>query len=184
LVNIIEKVGVTCVMVTHDQEEAMTMASRVAVMSEGRFLQVGHPSEIYETPATRFVADFIGNVNLMDGTLAVDEPDHVVIDGADCRHYVGHGITGTEGMAVTVALRPEKIHIGRHAPSDAFNTARGTIKELSYFGGYTVYHVQLGSGAVLKVTLANTQRHRDDELTWGDEVWAHWSRSAHVVLTQ
>jgi putrescine transport system ATP-binding protein len=70
------------------------------------------------------------------------------------------------------------------APSDAFNTARGTIKELSYFGGYTVYHVQLGSGAVLKVTLANTQRHRDDELTWGDEVWAHWSRSAHVVLTQ
>jgi putrescine transport system ATP-binding protein len=184
LVNIIEQVGVTCVMVTHDQEEAMTMASRIAVMSEGRFLQVGHPSEIYETPATRFVADFIGNVNLMDGTLAVDEPDHVVIDCPDCRHYVGHGITGTEGMAVTVALRPEKIHIGRHAPSDAFNTARGTIKELSYFGGYTVYHVQLGSGAVLKVTLANTQRHRDDELTWGDEVWAHWSRSAHVVLTQ
>jgi len=184
LVNIIEQVGVTCVMVTHDQEEAMTMASRIAVMSEGSFLQVGHPSEIYETPASRFVADFIGNVNLMDGTLAVDEPDHVVIDCADCRHYVGHGITGTEGMAVTVALRPEKIHIGRHAPSDAFNTARGTIKELSYFGGYTVYHVQLGSGAVLKVTLANTQRHRDDELTWGDEVWAHWSRSAHVVLTQ
>jgi putrescine transport system ATP-binding protein len=184
LVNIIEQVGVTCVMVTHDQEEAMTMASRIAVMSEGSFLQVGHPSEIYETPASRFVADFIGNVNLMDGTLAVDEPDHVVIDCADCRHYVGHGITGSEGMAVTVALRPEKIHIGRHAPSDAFNTARGTIKELSYFGGYTVYHVQLGSGAVLKVTLANTQRHRDDELTWGDEVWAHWSRSAHVVLTQ
>ena len=91
LVNIIEQVGVTCVMVTHDQEEAMTMASRIAIMSEGRFLQVGPPAEIYETPATRFVADFIGNVNLMDGTLAVDEPDHVVIDCADCRHYVGHG---------------------------------------------------------------------------------------------
>ena len=80
LVNIIEEVGVTCVMVTHDQEEAMTMASRIAVMSEGRFLQVGSPAEIYETPATRFVADFIGNVNLMDGTLVDDEPDHVVID--------------------------------------------------------------------------------------------------------
>ena len=119
LVNIIEQVGVTCVMVTHDQEEAMTMASRIAVMSEGRFLQVGAPAEIYETPATRFVADFIGNVNLMDGTLAVDDADHVVIDCADCKHYVGHGITGTEGMAVTVALRPEKIHLhARQPPAD------------------------------------------------------------------
>jgi putrescine transport system ATP-binding protein len=113
LVNIIENVGVTCVMVTHDQEEAMTMASRLAVMSEGRFLQVGAPGDIYETPATRFVADFIGNVNLMEGTLSDDQVDHVIIDCADCQHYVGHGITGTEGMAVTVALRPEKIRIGR-----------------------------------------------------------------------
>ncbi|MBK6715051.1 MAG: polyamine ABC transporter ATP-binding protein [Burkholderiales bacterium] len=184
LVNIIEQVGVTCVMVTHDQEEAMTMASRIAVMSEGSFLQVGAPQEIYETPATRFVADFIGNVNLMDGTLAVDEPDHVVIDCADCRHYVGHGITGTAGMAVSVALRPEKIHVSSHPPTDEFNTARGTIQEMSYFGSYTVYRLKLASGAVLKVTQANTTRHRDDELTWGDEVWAHWSRSAHVVLTQ
>ena len=184
LVNIIEQVGVTCVMVTHDQEEAMTMASRIAIMSEGRLLQVGPPAEIYETPATRFVADFIGNVNLMDGTLDVDAPDHVIIGCADCRHYVGHGITGTEGMAVTVALRPEKIHLTRKVPEDGFNTARGTIKELSYFGSYTVYHLELASGARLKVNLANVQRHRDDEFTWGDEVWAHWSRSAHVVLTQ
>jgi putrescine transport system ATP-binding protein len=184
LVNIIERVGVTCVMVTHDQEEAMTMASRIAVMSEGRFLQVGAPGEIYETPATRFVADFIGNVNLMDGRLTVDEPDHVVIDCADCRHYVGHGITGTEGMAVTVALRPEKIHLSRHQPAgDAFNRVPGTIQELSYFGSFTVYHLKLASGALLKVSVANTQRHRDDEFTWGDQVWAHWSRSAQVVLT-
>lgn len=163
----------------------MTMAGRIAVMSEGRFLQVGHPSEIYETPATRFVADFIGNVNLMDGTLTVDEPDHVVITCADCRHFVGHGITGTEGMAVTVALRPEKIHLSRHQPAgDDFNRAPGTIKELSYFGSFTVYHLQLASGLILKVSVANTQRHRDDEFTWGDAVWAHWSRSAQVVLTQ
>jgi putrescine transport system ATP-binding protein len=183
LVNIIEQVGVTCVMVTHDQEEAMTMASRIAIMSEGRFLQVGAPSEIYETPATRFVADFIGNVNLMDGTLDVDEVDHCVIGCADCKHYVGHGITGIEGMAVTVALRPEKIHLSRRPPEDGYNTARGTIKELSYFGSFTVYHIELGSGARLKVSLANVQRHRDDEFTWGDEVWVHWSRSSHVVLT-
>jgi len=105
LVNIIESVGVTCVMVTHDQEEAMTMACRIAIMSEGRFLQVGAPGDLYETPATRFVADFIGNVNLMAGTLDEDEADHCVVGNADCRHYVGHGITGTQGMAVTVALR-------------------------------------------------------------------------------
>ena len=184
LVNIVESVGVTCVMVTHDQEEAMTMASRIAIMSEGRFLQVGPPAEIYETPATRFVADFIGNVNLMDGTLDVDAADHCVIGCADCRHYVGHGITGTEHMAVTVALRPEKIHLSRKPPEDGYNSAQGTIKELSYFGSFTVYHLELASGARLKVSQANVQRHRDDEFTWGDVVWAHWSRSAHVVLTQ
>ena len=190
LVNIIENVGVTCVMVTHDQEEAMTMASRIAVMSEGRFLQVGAPSDIYETPATRFVADFIGNVNLMDGTLTVDQPDHVVIDCADCQHYVGHGITGTEGMAVTVALRPEKIRIGRDLlppgdgePEGGLNRVQGTVKDLSYFGSFTVYHLALASGMVLKVSASNTERHREDELTWGDTAWASWSPDAHVVLT-
>jgi putrescine transport system ATP-binding protein len=184
LVNIIEQVGVTCVMVTHDQEEAMTMASRIAVMSEGRFLQVGAPSDIYETPATRFVADFIGDVNLMEGTLDVDAADHCVIGCTDCRHFVGHGITGTQGMAVTVALRPEKIHVTRHKPTDEFNTAQGTIKEIAYFGSFTVYHLKLASGALLKASLTNTQRHRDEELTWGDSVWAHWSRASQVVLTQ
>ena len=184
LVKILREVGVTCVMVTHDQEEAMTMADRIAVMSEGRILQVGAPAEIYETPGTRFVADFIGNVNLMDGTLSVDQSDHCVIDCADCRHYVGHGITGTQGMAVSVALRPEKIHLTRRPPDDAFNTAQGTVKALSYFGSYTVYHLRLASGAALKVSMNNVQRHRDDEIVAGDTVWAHWSRNAHVVLTQ
>jgi putrescine transport system ATP-binding protein len=184
LVNIIENVGVTCVMVTHDQEEAMTMASRIAVMSEGRFLQVGSPSAIYETPATRFVADFIGDVNLMEGSLTVDEPDHVVIDSADCKHYIGHGITGTVGMAVTVALRPEKVFISRERPEGEFNHAVGTVKELSYFGAFTVYHLKLTSGQTLKVSTANFARHPDDDYTWGDTVWAYWSRSAPVVLTQ
>ena len=185
LVNIIEQVGVTCMMVTHDQEEAMTMASRIAVMSEGRLLQVGSPGEIYETPSSRFVADFIGNVNLMDGTLEVDEHDHCVITCADCRHYVGHGITGSEGMAVSVAIRPEKIHVSRQPPAETqFKAVRGRVREKSYFGSFTVYHLVLDSGATLKVSQSNVQRHRDDELTWGDEAWAHWSRSAHVVLTQ
>jgi putrescine transport system ATP-binding protein len=184
LVNIIEQVGVTCVMVTHDQEEAMTMASRIAVMSEGRFLQVGSPGEIYETPATRFVADFIGNVNLMDGAVTVDEPDHVIIDCADCKHYVGHGITGTMGMHVTVALRPEKIALQRDKPAEETNCVAGTIQEMSYFGASTVYRVKLASGLVMAVSMANTARQREDAFTWGDQVWAHWSPQAHVVLTQ
>ena len=190
LVNIIENVGVTCVMVTHDQEEAMTMASRLAVMSEGRFMQVGAPGDIYETPATRFVADFIGNVNLMEGKLSVDQVDHVIIDCADCQHYVGHGITGTEGMPVTVALRPEKIRIGRDLlppvdgePAGGLNRVQGTVKDLSYFGSFTVYHLALASGMVLKISASNTERHRADELTWGDTAWASWSPEAHVVLT-
>jgi putrescine transport system ATP-binding protein len=183
LVNIIHEVGVTCVMVTHDQEEAMTMTSRIAVMSEGRFLQVGSPAQIYETPATRFVADFIGNVNLMDGKVAVDEPGHVVIDCADCRHYVGHGITGTLGMPVTVALRPEKIALQREKPADDFNAVTGTIQKLSYFGATSVFRVRLASGQVLAVSMANTERHLDDAFARGDTVWATWSPQAHVVLT-
>jgi putrescine transport system ATP-binding protein len=183
LVNIIHNVGVTCVMVTHDQEEAMTMATRIGVMSEGKLLQVGAPSEIYETPATRFVADFIGNVNLMDGTLAVDEPDHVVIDCADCSHYVGHGITGTQGMPVTVALRPEKIQLTPHEPAGPHNRVRGTVKDLAYFGSFTVYHLQLASGQVLKVSESNAERHREFTLRAGDGVWAHWPPTAQVVLT-
>ncbi|KQW36640.1 ABC transporter ATP-binding protein [Rhizobacter sp. Root404] len=190
LVNIIHEVGVTCVMVTHDQEEAMTMASRIAVMSEGRFLQVGAPAEIYETPANRFVADFIGNVNLMDGTLVKDETDHVLVRCADCTHYVGHGITGTEGMPVSVALRPEKIRIAREAPSPTpddpqgeYNRARGTVKDMAYFGSFTVYHLALESGAVLKISAGNTERHRDHAIAVGDTAWAHWSPTAQVVLT-
>jgi putrescine transport system ATP-binding protein len=185
LVNIIEQVGVTCVMVTHDQEEAMTMASRIAVMSEGRIMQVGLPSDIYETPSTRFVADFIGNVNLMDGTLDVDAEAYCEIGCADVKHHIGHGITGTQGMPVTVALRPEKIKLSRAAPSDvAFNAVQGRIHEMSYFGSFTVFHLKLASGADLKVSQANTDRHPEDRLTWGDEAWAHWDAWSQVVLTQ
>ncbi len=191
LVNIIEGVGVTCVMVTHDQEEAMTMASRIGIMSEGSILQVGTPREIYETPATRFVADFIGNVNLMDGTLVVDEPDHCEVACADVRHHVGHGITGHEGMPVSVALRPEKVRISRRPPvleagdpPAPLNQVKGTVKDMVYFGASTVYHLQLASGALLKVSQSNTERHPDDALSWGDEAFAWWSPSAHVVLTR
>jgi putrescine transport system ATP-binding protein len=120
----------------------------------------------------------------MPGRLTSDQHDHVIIDCADCRHYVGHGITGTEGMDVTVALRPEKIHLSRNEPNGEFNKLAGRVKDLSYFGSFTVYHLQTASGAVLKVSRSNVERHPDDVLTWNDQAWAHWSRSAQVVLTQ
>jgi putrescine transport system ATP-binding protein len=186
LVNIINEVGVTCVMVTHDQDEAMNMASRMAVMHEGIVLQVGKPGEVYETPATRFVADFIGNVNLMDGTVVADEPDYVEVDCPDCRHHVGHGITGTLGMPVTVAVRPEKIRLTRTRPLGTvrLNQVLGTVRDKSYFGSFSVYHLVLASGAVLKVSESNVERFREDAPEEGQEAWATWSDTSQVVLTQ
>jgi putrescine transport system ATP-binding protein len=183
LVNILETVGVTCVMVTHDQGEAMTMANRIAVMSEGRFLQIGTPTEVYETPNCRFVADFVGDVNLFEGPLIVDEPDHVVVETPECRHWVGHGVSGTLGMELTVAIRPEKVQIERTQPADEFNWAKGKIVDLAYLGSHTNYHLELASGRRIEASVPNSSRHDDEAPTWGDEVWASWSRSSIVVLT-
>jgi putrescine transport system ATP-binding protein len=184
LVDIVEQVGVTCVLVTHDQEEAMTMASRIAVMSQGTIRQIGKPQEIYESPNCRFVADFIGSVNLFQGRVVVDETDHVVVAAAECQLYVGHGITGTLGMEVAVAIRPEKITIGSAPPPGAYNQVRGEITELAYLGSYTVYHVRLASGAVVKATVINAARYADFHPRRGDHVYASWTDDAMVVLTQ
>ncbi len=193
LVGIIEQVGVTCVMVTHDQEEAMTMATRIGVMSEGKILQIGQPAEIYETPNCRFVADFIGSVNLFKGKVEIDEPDHVVIASPECKHYVSHGITGTAEMTVHVAIRPEKMEIQQGMPADSdresmaevgYNQAEGVIEDLAYLGSLTTYHVKLSSGAVVKVTRTNAARHNATQLTWGDQVVVWWCGSDVVVLTR
>ena len=193
LVDIIEQVGVTCVMVTHDQEEAMTMATRIGVMSEGKILQIGQPAEIYETPNCLFVADFIGTVNIFKGQVEVDEPDHVVIASADCKHYVSHGITGTQGMGVHVAVRPEKMSIQTETVQDAdrespaevgFNQAQGVIEDLAYLGSLTTYHVRLDGGSVVKVTHTNAARHGSSAMTWGDRVYVWWCGSDVVVLTR
>ncbi len=193
LVGIIEQVGVTCVMVTHDQEEAMTMATRIGVMSEGKILQIGRPAEIYETPNCLFVADFIGSVNLFKGTIEVDDNDHVVIVSAECNHYVSHGITGSAGMAVQVAVRPEKMEIQSTPPVESdyqsaaevgFNTAQGVVQDIAYLGSLTIYHVKLDTGAMVKVTRTNAVRHTASPLTWGDRVYVWWWGSDIVVLTQ
>ncbi|MDE1947660.1 MAG: polyamine ABC transporter ATP-binding protein [Burkholderiales bacterium] len=185
LKNIIKRVGVTCVMVTHDQEEAMTMADRIAVMSAGRFLQVGQPEDIYETPSNRFVADFIGNVNLFDGTLEEDHPDHCTIASPHGQFYVGHGVTGVPGMKVSVAVRPEKIELEarKGAVLAPHNALAGTVVERAYFGSSSLYRVLLASGMKLQVSVANASRH-GDQLEPGAQVVATVAPDAIVVLTQ
>ena len=183
LSTIIKKVGVTCVMVTHDQEEAMTMADRMAVMDSGQVLQVGRPNEIYETPNCRFVADFIGNVNLFDGTLEEDEIDHCVIGTPHGRFYVGHGITGVTGQPVSVALRPEKIDLQQQPPPDTrTNCLHGRVAERAYFGASSLYRVQLDSGMRLQVSVPNTERHAT-LIAVGSEVYATCAPDSMVVLT-
>ncbi|MGQ0710701.1 MAG: ABC transporter ATP-binding protein [Rhodoferax sp.] len=183
LVNIIEKVGVTCVMVTHDQEEAMTMANRIAVMSKGRVLQVGTPEEIYEHPVNRFVADFIGNVNMFEGRLSTDEPDHCAVTTDLGVISIGHGVSGALNMPVAVAVRPEKIEISKTRPHGvAANLFTGRVKEIAYFGSYNTYIVQVHTGQKVKITEANTSRHALSDITWEDEVFFWWSDSSGVVL--
>jgi len=188
LVNILESVGVTCVMVTHDQEEAMAMASRIAVMSHGRVLQVGTPKEIYEHPNCRFVADFIGNVNLMEGELTVDEADHCEVTTGYGVVNVGHGISGTRGMSVAVAVRPEKIHISKTRPDVTVNLFSGKVREIAYFGSYNTFIVEMkgegGQSRTIKITETNTTRNESSVITWDDPVFFWWDDSAPVVLTQ
>ncbi|UNK57810.1 polyamine ABC transporter ATP-binding protein [Pseudoxanthomonas daejeonensis] len=185
LVNIIETSGVTCVMVTHDQEEAMTMATRIALMDQGWIQQVGKPDEIYEQPANRFAAEFIGSVNLLDAVIDEDEPDYVTLKtpAFEAPIHIGHGITGFEGQAVSFAVRPEKLGIGKEVPEQPNNKARGVIEDIAYFGSHSVYHVRLPSGIKLMANFANEQRWASEALTWGDEVWLWWGDNDGVVLT-
>jgi putrescine transport system ATP-binding protein len=159
------------------------MATRIAVMHEGRLRQVGTPQAIYESPIDRFVADFIGNVNLLDGQVEAVAADHAVVACTDVRQHIGHRLQQSVGDRVTVALRPEKIHLSRHVPPQpGLNAVQGTVRDMAYFGSFTLYHLALASGATLKISHPNLQRHREDEPQPGDAAWAHWSREAQVVL--
>ena len=185
LVNIIKQVGVTCVLVTHDQDEAMTMADRIAVMCEGSLLQVGMPNEVYESPNCRFVADFVGNVNLFDGEVTVHEADHVVVSSASGDFYIGHGISGSLGMPVSIALRPEKVVLSLEDPNKPHNAMACILEDWSYFGSYTSYGLRVQGDQKLKVSVSNTDRDQDHQnLEEGQRLWAHWEDNAMVVLTQ
>lgn len=182
LTNIIKQVGVTCMLVTHDQEEAMTMADRMAVMNDGYLQQIGRPHEIYETPANRFVADFIGNVNLFEGKLVVDEPDHCMVDTAEVRVYIGHGITGNKGMAVTIAIRPEKIDLDHDLTPKEHNSMNARVIDYSYFGHFTVYLLETINGKRFKASYPNTERE-GVRFKAGEMVRAYWANESAVVLT-
>ncbi|MCX5544431.1 polyamine ABC transporter ATP-binding protein [Paraburkholderia sp. CNPSo 3076] len=185
LVNILDKVGVTCIMVTHDQEEAMTMAGRLAVMSEGEIVQLGTPNQVYEFPNSRFSAEFIGSTNLFDGNVVEDEPDHVFVESSELpvRLYVNHGITGPLGMPVTISVRPERIALTRKPPEGVFNWGKGVVKNIAYMGGYSLYHVKLDSGKTVIANMSSLALSEIDSPTWDDEVYVRWSASAGVVLT-
>ena len=185
LVDIIEKSGVTCVMVTHDQEEAMTMATRIALMDAGRIRQVGTPDEIYESPTSRFAAEFIGSINMFDGRIDEDEADYITIQSPSLPVpiYVGHGVSGFEGQEVGYGVRPEKLTISKEEPAQLYNKAQGKIEDIAYFGSHSVFHVRLPSGYKVMANFANQQRWASEGMTWGDTVWVSWGDKEGVVLT-
>jgi putrescine transport system ATP-binding protein len=197
LINIQEQLGVTFVVVTHDQEEAMTLSSRMGVMNHGQIVQVGTPTDIYEFPATRFVADFIGSVNMFEGKLIEDEPDFVRIRSEDLGGviYVNHGISSPPDATVWVAVRPEKINISRRPPTpgggthqpeagQGENVVQGTVKEIAYMGDMSIYLVRTGSGKTIRVTIPNVARHTEDRITWDETVYVSWHAESPVVLTR
>jgi putrescine transport system ATP-binding protein len=186
LVNIQEQLGVTFIVVTHDQEEAMTLASRIGVMNHGEIVQVGTPTDIYEYPNSRFVADFIGSVNMFEGRLIEDEPDHVRIasDELGGTIFIDHGVSAAPGAIVWVALRPEKIALTRAAVPGPDNCVRGVVKEIAYMGDLSIYLVKLASGKMVRITQPNTLRHPEDRITWEEQVYLHWHATSGVVVTQ
>jgi putrescine transport system ATP-binding protein len=186
LMDIQEKTGTTFVIVTHDQEEAMTVASRVAVMNHGKLIQIATPDAIYETPNSTYVADFIGDVNIIEGAATTLDDDRYAIQWAEGLPP----ITGTtkETLAkdakVFFAIRPEKIAISAEKPADRANAMQGKVLDIAYLGNISTYHVELPSGHVIKAQTANTHRIARRDYTWEDQVWLSFTDTAGVVLTR
>jgi spermidine/putrescine transport system ATP-binding protein len=189
-----EKVGITFLFVTHDQDEALAMASRCAVMNRGLLQQVATPSDLYEFPNSRFVADFIGSVNMFEGRLEVDEHDHAVVVSPELptRVFLDHGVTGATGGTVWVALRPEKIELhkrgeGTPAPvledtPEGHNAVPGVIRQIAYLGSESVYEVAVEGGGTIKALRSNLTRRDQEDFTWDEPVWLAWHACSPAVL--
>jgi putrescine transport system ATP-binding protein len=180
------RLGLTFVVVTHDQEEAMTLADRIGVMNAGRLAQVGTPAEIYEQPCSRWVAGFVGDVNLLEGRVVSSGLGHTVIESAgNARLLVIHPAEAPPGSSIAVALRPEKLelHVGA-PPSGAENSLAGRVADVGYLGGVSVYKVGLDSGLELKAAVANRVRLTGRPIGVGDRVWLSFAPEAAMVLPQ
>ena len=185
LVDIINSVGVTCLMVTHDQEEAMTMADRIAIMDRGEFVQIGGPREIYENPNCRFSAEFIGSVNMFDCTLVSSDVHCSIIRCDDFKRPIElkHDIDIGDGMPLSIAMRPEKIYISREQPEEESNWCTGTVENIAYLGDISIYYVRLPSGRIVTSTLPNVDRFNVGLPTWDDQVFLSWDPESCIALT-
>jgi putrescine transport system ATP-binding protein len=184
VVDIIERVGVTCVMVTHDQEEAMTMADRIAIMDEGFIQQLGSPVDVYETPINRMVAEFIGSVNIFNSEIIEDEEHSMTLRSADIDSdiYVGRGVSsGIDERQMLFALRPEKTFLSIVKPEQKHNFTGGVVDDIAYLGGHTVYYVKLKTGKIIQCFLANTER-RAERPNFDQPVYVFWQDDAGMVL--
>ncbi|MEQ9327470.1 MAG: ABC transporter ATP-binding protein [Rhodospirillales bacterium] len=187
LVNLQEKLGITFIMVTHDQEEAMTMSGRIGVMNAGMLQQIGTPSEIYEYPATRFVADFIGTANMFEGAIAAEDDEGVTIACADLGidMRVSRRGSAAEGASVTVMLRPEKMRISLADTAEKTqNQVTGIVQDIGYFGDMSIYHVRLADGQVLQTAQLNYRHTAEKQITWEDRVAVSWHPDDAVVLAR
>ena len=185
LMDLQQSLGLTFVIVTHDQEEAMTMADRIAILDKGQVMQVATPAEIYEAPASRFVASFVGNVNMFEGTVAAREANKARIARASgAEIFVENAGDAAAGNAVAFAVRPEKIKVSSKRPEGSANAMEGEVFDLAYLGDMTVYHVRLPDGQVVKASALNSSRLTDDPLTWNDRAWISFQPDAGVVLTR
>jgi len=186
LMDIQETTGTTFVIVTHDQEEAMTVASRVAVMDEGRVIQVSTPADLYEWPKSVYIADFIGDVNIIKGQASAAGNDRYNIAWLDGQQPLAGTSPNvfSDGQACHLAIRPEKIAITTNRPADADNAVQGKVLDIAYLGNLSTYHVELTSGTIIKAQTANTRRISRRSFTWEDPVWLSWTATAGVLLAE
>tara|TARA_B100001093_G_scaffold49724_1_gene42270 strand:+ start:2527 stop:3663 length:1137 start_codon:yes stop_codon:yes gene_type:complete len=183
LMDIQERTGTTFVIVTHDQEEAMTVSSRVALMDEGKMVQVATPSQIYEAPNSIYTADFIGDVNIISGTAKPESRQVSIVWDAEHAPIIAPSDAsfGTDDT-IHFAIRPEKVGISAEKPAASENSYQGKILDIAYLGNISTYHVELPSGHIIKAQTANTQRLSERGLTWEDTVWVYFQGSAGVLL--
>jgi len=185
LLNIQQRLGVTFIVVTHDQEEAMTLATRIGVMNRGEIVQIGTPRQIYEFPASRFVADFIGSVNLFEGQLIEDEPDYVRVrcEELPVPVHIDHGLSAAPDARLWVAVRPEKVMLSSRQPESADNWAHGVVKEIAYMGDLSIFLIELDGGRQIRVSQANSARKPEEVFGWDEGVYVSWDASSPVVGT-